>query len=67
MRECKLRFRSKASKLTKAIRSAHGSPLKFGPIGICIARIVIARSYIERRQTCQRLTSIALAAGRAFN
>jgi hypothetical protein len=67
MRGCKSRFRSKASKVTRAILSVHESLLKFGPIGICIAQIVIARTYIERRQTCPQSTSIAPPAGRAFN
>jgi len=67
MRLCKLPFRSRASKATKAILSVRGSQLSFGPTVICIARIVIARSYIEPQQTCPRLTSIAPAAERAFN
>jgi hypothetical protein len=67
MRGCNLHFPSKVSKVTKAIPSAHGSRLKFGRIGIYTARIVIARNCIDLRQTCPRSTSIALAAGRAFN
>jgi hypothetical protein len=67
MRKCKSRFRSTASKVIRAILSVHESLLKFGPIGIFIAQIVITRTYIERRQTCRRLTSTALAAERAFN
>jgi hypothetical protein len=67
MRECKLRFRSKASTVTRAIASALASQLSFGPTGIFTARIAIVRSCIEPQQTCPRLTLIALAAGRAFS
>jgi hypothetical protein len=67
MRECKLHFRSKASKATRAIASALASQLSFGPTGIFTARIAIVQSCIERRQTCPPLTSIALPVERAFN